>query len=471
MLFNSVDFLLFFPIVLLLYFITPHKYRWFLLLVASYYFYMCWKAEYIILIIISTIIDYTAAINIYIAATKAEKKGWLILSLLSNLGILISFKYLNFFNQNVQAVLDQFNIFYNIPVFDLLLPVGISFYTFQTMSYSIDVYKGDIEPEKHFGKFSLFVSFFPQLVAGPIERSSRLIPQFYEKFEFEHVRLRKGMILMFWGFFKKVVIADNVATYVDMVFNNVETADGLTSLLGSFFFTFQIYCDFSGYTDIAIGLAYILGFRLMDNFRRPYFSKSISEFWGRWHISLSSWFKDYVYIPLGGNRVGKSKHYFNLLLTFLVSGLWHGANWTFIVWGLIHGIILILESIFINVKGKRYTVFSMWLRWAITFSIVWIAWIFFRANSVSDALAVISNIFNPSKWSSVSLGIYVSDVYKYLGLITLLIFVELFDRKKRIVDRLSDSFGIVRWIFYVSLLLLILYFGAFNHNAFIYFQF
>ena len=317
MLFNSIHFVFFFPIIIMLYFATPYKWRWLLLLVASYYFYMCWKAEYAILIVGSTVIDYFASLQMEKEEEQSKRKKWLYLSLAVNLGVLFGFKYFNFFSSNVNAFFDSINLFYNVPTFDVLLPVGISFYTFQSLSYTIDVYNNKIKAEKHFGIFALYVSFFPQLVAGPIERATHLLPQFHQKFDFEYQRVVDGLKMMAWGFFLKLVIADRLAPMVNEVFNFPERAFGMTVLVGTIFFAFQIFCDFAGYSSIAIGAAKIMGYDLMQNFRRPYFSTSIREFWQRWHISLSSWFRDYVYIPLGGNRVVKWRWYYNLFITFL----------------------------------------------------------------------------------------------------------------------------------------------------------
>jgi alginate O-acetyltransferase complex protein AlgI len=341
-LFNSIEFLLFFPVVVAIYFATPQRYRWALLLAASYYFYASWKPEYLLLIIASTLVDYGCGLRMGSIAGKARRKKWLLVSLTSNLGLLFAFKYFNFFNESARAVFDRFNIFYDVPAFDLLLPVGISFYTFQTLSYSIDVYRGRQRPERHLGIFALYVSFFPQLVAGPIERSTHLLPQFFQPHRFEYDRVTSGLRLVLWGFFKKVVVADRLALYVNAVYNDPSAHTGPTILLATYFFAFQIYCDFSGYSDIAIGTARVMGYDLMQNFRRPYFARSISEFWSRWHISLSTWFRDYLYIPLGGNRVPRWRWYVNLFAVFLISGLWHGANWTFVVWGALHGTYLIV---------------------------------------------------------------------------------------------------------------------------------
>ena len=315
MLFNSLQFVVFFPIVIILYFIIPHNKRWILLLIASYYFYMCWKVDYIILIMISTLIDYVCSNKMSKINEKPKRKKWLLISIFSNLGILFGFKYFNFFSQNIQTLFDNYNIFFEMPFFNVLLPVGISFYTFQTLSYTIDVYNNKTTAQKHLGVFAVYVSFFPQLVAGPIERSNHLLPQFFKKHDFNYLRVKAGFQKMLWGFFKKIVIADNLAILVDGVYNNVDNYSGLTLIVATIFFTFQIYCDFSGYSDIAIGTAKVMGFELRENFKRPYFSKSIREFWQRWHITLSTWFRDYVYIPLGGNS---HKGYFVKVFFFLV---------------------------------------------------------------------------------------------------------------------------------------------------------
>ncbi|MEM7367614.1 MAG: MBOAT family protein [Bacteroidota bacterium] len=396
MLFNSLDFLIFFPIVVGLYYAMPARYRWLMLLGASYYFYMCWKAEYIILIVLSTLIDYGVSLKMSSIEEKKKRLPCLLISLCANLGLLFFFKYWTFFSSNTQAVLDQLNIFYDLPAFDLLLPVGISFYTFQTLSYSIDIYQGKIQPERHLGRFALYVSFFPQLVAGPIERASRLLPQFHQTFQFDYHRVVGGVQQMMWGMFKKVVIADRLAAYVTEIYALPAEENGLALLIATYFFAFQIYCDFSGYSDIAIGAARVLGYDLMDNFRTPYLAASVREFWARWHISLSTWFRDYVYIPLGGNRVRTGRWFANLMIVFVVSGFWHGANWTFIVWGALHGAYLIAE-----ILAKRWNLFHLnWLAPRLrrgvmiltTFHLTLLAWVFFRANNLQDAWTILSSI-------------------------------------------------------------------------------
>ncbi len=482
MLFNSFQFLIFFPIVVIIYFGIPHKYRWILLLAASYYFYMCWKAEYLLLIIASTLIDYFAGLQMGKTAVKEKRRIYLILSLFANLGLLFTFKYFNFVNDSLRFAFQYFNIMYHVPSLKVLLPVGISFYTFQTLSYTIDVYRGDREPERHLGIFALYVSFFPQLVAGPIERSTRLLPQFFEKMEFDYQRVKDGLLLMAWGFFKKVVIADWVAIFVNKVYNNPEFYPGLPSIVATYFFAFQIYCDFSGYSDIAIGAAQVMGYRLMLNFRRPYFSKSIGEFWKRWHISLSSWFRDYLYIPLGGNRVKQARMYLNIFIVFLVSGFWHGANWTFIIWGGLHGIYQLMSRWTVKLRARLHQILGLtripnvhrMIKIVITFHLVLFSWIFFRANSISDAFLIIGNLFtsfNVSTLFSVS-GFSAQHFALAVLSIVILIAVELFQRNHNIRQWLSAQPLVLRWVLYYGLIIYILLFGAYdNANEFIYFQF
>ncbi|MCD4696812.1 MAG: MBOAT family protein [Bacteroidales bacterium] len=480
MLFNSLEFIIFFPIVVAAYFAISPRFRWILLLLASYYFYMCWNYKYIVLIIFSTIVDYFAAKAMFRSKTKLYKRVFLIGSLLSNLGLLFFFKYFNFFGGNINAVFDRFNLFYDVPVYDFLLPVGISFYTFQTLSYTIDVYRGSREPENHIGKFALYVAFFPQLVAGPIERSSRLLPQFHKVYHFEYERVKNGIILMTWGFFKKVVIADRLAEYVNIVYNNPHDYGGFQNVIATFFFGSQIYCDFSGYSDIAIGSAMVLGYNLMTNFRRPYLSRSIREFWQRWHISLSTWFRDYLYIPLGGNRVVKWRWYYNLFITFVISGLWHGANWTFIIWGALHGIYLVIaivtikhrDSLAVKLGLDRFTWVNNFLNLAWTFVLVYFAWIFFRANSFYDALLIIGKIFDLGTYNhAVQLFNFRADFILSFILIGVLIIVEIWQEKYRLVEKLKTQPRIVKWLVFVVVVSSILVLGKWDENDFLYFQF
>lgn len=335
MLFNSFEFLLFFPIVCIIYFLLrDNRWRVPFLLVASYYFYMNWKPVYAVLILTSTVLTYACGLLVEKhAEDKRKKKIYLVASLIINFAILFFFKYYNFINESIFSVLEYAGLRWPVPNLDVLLPVGISFYTFQAVGYSIDVYRSTIKAERNFLTYALFVSFFPQLVAGPIERAKNLLPQFHEEHTFSYDNAVEGLKQMIWGFFMKLCVADVLAEYVNAVYNNVPQHNGTSMIIATIFFTFQIYCDFGGYSNIAIGAAKVMGFRLMDNFNRPYLSLNIKEFWKRWHISLSSWFMDYVYIPLGGNRVSYPRHLLNLAITFLVSGVWHGANWTFVLWG------------------------------------------------------------------------------------------------------------------------------------------
>ncbi len=481
MLFNSLQFLFFFPVVIAAYFIINPRFRWILLLLASYYFYMCWDYRYIVLILASTIVDYFTGILIFRTQSQRVKKSFLILSLFTNLGLLFFFKYFNFFGENLNLLFDRFNIFAEVPVYDYLLPVGISFYTFQTLSYTIDIYRGKQIPEYHFGRFALFVSFFPQLVAGPIERSVNLLPQFREQFSFDYKRIRDGLLLMCWGFFKKVVIADRLAEYVNTVYSTPDIYGGLQNVIATFFFSFQIYCDFSGYSDIAIGTAMIMGYRLMTNFRRPYLAANIREFWQRWHISLSTWFRDYVYIPLGGKRVGKWRWQMNLFITFTVSGLWHGAEWTFIIWGALHGFYLTF-SIWTHNWHKKFNSFTRldsnpnMLRVAqafTTFVLVYFSWIFFRANNTQDAFLIISNIFDASFFDQ-SLNLFRFPIDMHISLVSILVLftVEVLEEKYNIYRRIRLSkYSIVKWILLIIIIFAILILGIWAEVDFLYFQF
>lgn len=482
MLFNSIEFVFFFPIVVIAFFAIPHRFRWTLLLAASYYFYAAWRPEYLILIIASTLVDYAAALRMGACDTKRGRRWWLWLSLLSNLGLLFTFKYFNFFNGQLAGLFEFLEVPYRIPELDVLLPVGISFYTFQTLSYTIDVYRGARSPERHLGYFAVYVSFFPQLVAGPIERSRRLLPQFFEKKSFDAARVISGLKLMAWGFFKKLVIADRLAAFVDTVYNNPDGYTGVAVILATVCFAYQIYCDFSGYSDIAIGAAQVMGYDLMTNFKRPYFARSIREFWQRWHISLSTWFRDYLYVPLGGNRTTKWRWYTNLMITFVVSGLWHGANWTFLMWGFLHGFYLFF-SIITNRHREWLARVSRLDKWpalhklikiAIVFVLVNFAWIFFRANSISDAFLIIRNMF----YLDLSVLIIPSpgEVHlEYLIALLSIIFLEtaqiVQERKGSVRSFLERQPIWLRWAAYYWLLLMIILLGKFHSVTFIYFQF
>ncbi len=478
--FNSIQYFTFFLVVISIYFLLSHKYRWILLLCASYYFYMCWRVEYILLILGSTVVDYFAAIQMGKTTSASKRKIYLFLSLFINIGLLFSFKYFNFFNDSLRGVFNHYNIFYGVPAFNVMLPVGISFYTFQTLSYSIDVYKGEKEPEKHFGIFALYVAFFPQLVAGPIERSTRLLPQFLEKFSFDFVRVVDGCKRILWGLFKKVVIADRLAILVNHVYNSADDFTGIPLIIATYFFTFQIYCDFSGYSDIAIGTSQVMGFKLMENFKSPYLSSSVSEFWKRWHISLSSWFRDYLYIPLGGNRKGKWRWYYNLFIVFIVSGLWHGANWTFIIWGALHGIYLLFTIWTKNIRSKTFSLIGLkenslalkFLSVFITFNLVAFAWIFFRANSVSDAFFICTNLFTGLNLNT-SFNLGTGHVSLLLSALSILFLI--FTDTTQLFSKSSIPFKsrrmMYQFVFYNMVIFGILLFGIKVGPKFIYFQF
>ncbi|GHV91063.1 alginate O-acetyltransferase [Spirochaetia bacterium] len=400
--FNSWQFLVFFPVIVVLYFIVTARVRknalsQLLLLVASLFFYMCWNPVYLCLILFSVAVTWTSGI-LMDGRSMRRKKLILASSLILNLAVLFFFKYYNFFAGTVNSLFGQSGARATLPALNVLLPVGISFYTFQALGYSIDVYRGTVKAERNFLSYALFVTFFPQLVAGPIERTGNLLPQFKADHHFDYDRVTSGLKLAAWGMFKKVVIADRLAVYVNGVYGNPGVYPASALLLATFFFAFQIYCDFSGYSDIAIGTARVLGFNLMTNFRKPYFSQSITEFWRRWHISLSTWLKDYLYIPLGGNRKGPGRQKLNLLITFLISGLWHGAAWHFVFWGLLHGLFQIIErSIPKRVNAALNKVPPV--RVCITFLLVCFAWVFFRAGSVSDAFLIVRKFASlPVEW-------------------------------------------------------------------------
>ncbi|MEX1307254.1 MAG: MBOAT family O-acyltransferase [Eubacteriales bacterium] len=489
MLFNSFEFLIFFPIVALLYFILPHKYRWVLLLAASYYFYMAWKPGYILLIIFSTVVDYFASIWMAKQTDKRKRKVFLLISLFTNLGLLFIFKYFNFFNGAFFALFSQLNIPYNVPQFNLLLPMGISFYTFQTLSYTIDVYRGKREPETHFGIFALYVSFFPQLVAGPIERSDRLLPQFYQKHTFDFENMSDGLKRMAWGFFKKIVIADRLATLVDTVYANPGQFNGISFIAVALLFPIQLYCDFSGYSDIAIGSAKVMGFNLMENFKRPLFSKSVTEFWRRWHISLSSWFKDYLYIPLGGNRKGTFRTYLNLFITFVVSGLWHGADWGFVLWGALQGLVIGLERATQNIRAR----ISEWLKldrapfllklFQVSYTTLMFAFgfILFRSRTVTKAHYILKGIVSitpdmltvsalKTAMGSMGLG-RVEFVFAMISVFVLWV-VEMTERKVPLFSHDSKTPTVLKWALGLALVFSIILFGVFdNAIKFVYFQF
>lgn len=399
MLFNSAHFVVFFPLVVAAFFLFPRRLQWLVLILASAYFYMAFVPWYILILIFLIVSDYFLGLLIENRAGK-ERKLFLIFSIVANIGTLFIFKYFNFFNANIVAFADWIGWNYSIESLSLILPIGLSFHVFQSLSYVIEVYRGKQKAERHLGIYALYVLFFPQLVAGPIERPQNLLHQFHEPKRFDLEKVKEGLTLMLWGFFKKLVIADPVALVVDQVYGDPYAMEPAALLIAAVLFSYQIYCDFSGYSDIARGAAKVMGFDLMLNFNRPYASRSISEFWRRWHISLSSWIKDYVYIPLGGNRVSSGRHAHNLLLTFLLCGLWHGANWTFVIWGGIHGVYLVVGHISAPIRDRlahwmrlgKETFLRKMFSTLTVFLLVCISWVFFRIASIHEALFVIKSL-------------------------------------------------------------------------------
>lgn len=474
--FNSIEYALFLPIVFGVYWRLQHKYRWIILLISSYYFYMSWNPKYVTLILYTTIVSYAAAILLEKNDNKNIRKCILGGVLISCLGVLFFFKYFNFISESLVNLSGFFSIKLHPITLDLLLPVGISFYTFQTLSYVIDVYRGDVKPEHNLGIYATFIVFFPQLVAGPIERTTNLLPQIKSEKKFDYELAMYGARQILWGLFKKVAVADVVAVYVDKAYSDLSQCSGMDLWVAVFLFTIQIYCDFSGYSEIAIGSAKLLGINLISNFKSPYFALSVKEFWSRWHISLSTWFRDYVYIPLGGNRCSKLKNYINLIVTFLVSGLWHGANWTFVIWGGIHGLAQVIEKIMKlerREKGRIQKLFS----WICVFVFCNVAWVFFRADNLSDALFIISNLFGRlldvktftysniglDRWNILYMGIVISivGVYDYLSM------------KKDIIEIIKNRNIFIRLLLEYALVILIGYalINSTGENSFVYFQF
>jgi D-alanyl-lipoteichoic acid acyltransferase DltB (MBOAT superfamily) len=484
MLFNSLQFLIFFPVVTVLFFLLPHRWRWLHLLIASCVFYTAFIPVYILVLFATIIIDYIAGIYIEKAQGKQRKK-YLIISIISNVGVLAIFKYYNFFIENVNTLLSGFTMVDDpLPYLSIILPIGLSFHTFQAMSYTIEVYRGNQKAEKHFGIYALYVMFYPQLVAGPIERPQNMLHQFHERKYFSYDNLIEGMKLITWGLFKKVVIADRLSLLVNEVYNNPSEYQGLTFVVATIFFAFQIYCDFSGYSSIALGSAKVMGFTLMQNFNMPYLATSVREFWQRWHISLSTWFRDYLYIPLGGSKVGKWRWYYNLFITFLVSGIWHGANWTYIIWGGLHGLYIISEQILVSIPIRLNKIFE-WMPMAMiavlkrfwVFVLVSFAWIFFRANSLHDATVIINSILDFDQYNLKQLSlqlvpeskhtVYTVDILLSWWWIVFLVVTE-FMINKYPFQHVARP---VRWAVYIAGILILLVLGVYDNNQFIYFQF
>lgn len=481
MLFNSTQFLVFFPVVVVLYYLLPQRLKKYWLLVASYYFYMCWNARYALLLLFSTTVTYLSG-RLMVIKQGRYKKLVVTISFVLNLGILFFFKYFNFVFTSIEVVANRLGIAFTPPRLDLLLPVGISFYIFQALSYTMDIYREKLEVEKNFFTYALYVSFFPQLVAGPIERSTSLLPQLRSTppprgGALETAHITQGLQLMLWGFFEKIVIADTAAGIVDCVYNNFETMNGLQIIGATMLFAFQIYCDFGGYSHIAIGAAQVLGFQLMDNFRQPYFSISVKEFWRRWHISLSTWFKDYLYIPLGGNRLGKLRSKCNILIVFLLSGLWHGASWNYVVWGGLNGLFQLGGQ---PEKGQENGV-KKYLSMLVTFCLVDFTWLFFRAPGFRYGCRMLQRIWTlPQSWSVkenlVQMGFTKTNL-AVLAIALLILFVVdiLHENKVRIRDRLAAAPAWIRWGVYLAacemiLLEIVIRYGQ-PATAFLYFQF
>ncbi len=481
--FNSIEYLIFLPIVFVLHFWLEHKYRWILLLIASCIFYMSWNWHYMGILLVSTLTDYFCAIEISKTEDEVIKKRYLLISLVINLGLLFVFKYFNFFMDSIEYTLQSLKFNHELPYSRLLLPVGISFYTFQALSYTIDVYRGVKKAETNLGIFLLYITFFPQLVAGPIERSTRLMRQFYIKQKLRYENISQGMRQMLWGFLKKVVIADYLAIYVNQVYNHPADYNGGSLLLASVFFSFQIYCDFSGYSDIAIGTARLFGIDLMKNFNAPYLARSVREFWKRWHISLSTWFKDYLYIPLGGNKVSNSLWYRNILIVFLVSGIWHGANWTFVLWGLAHGILLVLEAMTVQLRHGFYQITHLnksgfilkTIKTITCFSFISFTWVLFRANNFNDLCLIFNKIvgsFGVNKTaSSLISNVESFDIGFALSTIAILFTIELLHSKFNLAQFFGKLNIGLRWSVYAASVVLILLCCKSGNQEFIYFQF
>lgn len=484
MLFNSVDFILFFGATAWLHFVVPRRFGWVPLLAASYLFYMSWKVEFALLLLASTVVNYVGALRMAALPDKAGRKKYLLACLVFNIGLLGVFKYFDFFSRSLSQLLSAGDIPLDPPLLGLLLPVGISFFTFQVTGYVIDVYAGRVPAERHPGRFALFVAFWPQLLAGPINRAARLMPQFLEAHAFEYRRVVDGLQRMLWGLFKKSVVADSLALHVNQVFGQAGELHGLPVIFGVIFYTIQIYCDFSGYTDVALGAAQVMGFTLAENFDRPYFARSVRDFWQRWHISLSTWFRDYVYFPLGGNRVAAWRWHGNILITFLLSGLWHGAGWTFVIWGGLHGVILVLENmsggfqkklagLLAPAQGSRL---NAAIQVGVTMTLVSLAWVFFRADSAGQAVTVIASMLpvdaegHFSGWNPAILGL--RTFLFHLLLVLFLLGVELVGQPGVVRGRVALWPLPARWSVYAAGVWAVGIATAFGvHQEFIYFQF
>lgn len=485
MLFNSAEFLIFFPIVVLIYFLVPHKYRYIWIFLTSYFFYMCWNPIYSLLLLGVTFLTYFSALFIGKANLHSKKK-LLIITVATGIILLAVFKYALFIGKTIASALKIIHINADIPAVSIVIPVGISFYLFQSLGYVIDVYKGKIKAERNFILYAAYISFFPQLVAGPIERAEKLLPQFYEQHKFEYDRVKNNLLLMLWGFFMKIVVADRIAIFVDTVYDNYTVYDGWLLILATLLFAFQIYCDFAGYSIIAKGAAGVMGFELMDNFSSPYCAVSVKEFWARWHISLTSWFRDYVYIPLGGNRKGTFRKYINTLVVFLLSGLWHGPSWSFVLWGFLNGTYIVAEDIIKKFTGTLRICLPRVIKRIfgviITFILVDFSWIFFRAPGLNSAVSILKGMLTFNHANALrdnTIHFYIMEIHTFRFMIfsiAVLLIVDIFHYCGfHFRSYISQKNIIFRWLFYWLLIMIILIFGIwgpqFDKSAFIYFQF
>lgn len=487
MLFNSAEFLIFFPIVVLCYYLIPHKLRYIWIFITSYFFYMCWNPVYSLLLLGTTALTYLAAIGL---EKKSRSKLILTLTVVICVVLLGIFKYSLYITKTLEGILSIAHLNVSFPAFSIVIPVGISFYLFQSMGYVIDVYRGKVKAERNFILYAAYISFFPQLVAGPIERADKLLVQFYEKHSFDYEKVKRNLLLMLWGFFMKIVVADRIAIFVDKVYDNYETFGGWLLILATVFFAFQIYCDFAGYSLIAKGAAGVMGFELMDNFKSPYCACGIREFWARWHISLTSWFRDYVYIPLGGNRKGKLRKYINTMIVFLLSGLWHGPSWSFVFWGGLNGGFIVLEEIVGNIRTKLVNKIGFELPailrkvfgTVITFVMADFAWIFFRASGLKNAVNIIRSMLtfeNANALFDNTINYSIMDLKNFGMIIVGIVILFIVDIShnhdihfRDIIER--QKLGI-RWAIYIFMIMSVLIFGVwgpgFEKAAFIYFQF
>lgn len=480
MVFNSLSFIIFLPVVFSLHWALPKRFRWVLLLAASYWFYMSWNAKYVVLILLTTFVSYSCGLLFERVHSRHVRRALLGFAFVVCLGMVFLFKYFNFLSGVVVSALNAMALPVHPVTLKLLLPVGISFYTFQTLSYVADVYSGRVRAERHFGKFALFISFFPQLVAGPIERTSNLLPQLARPRDFDYALAAQGVRLILWGFFKKVFVADTLAGYVDRVYAAADIYSGGSHVFAAVAFAVQIYCDFSGYSDIAIGSARLFGVKLCINFRSPYLAATLSDFWKRWHISLSSWFRDYVYIPLGGNRCSKVRNAVNLLITFLASGLWHGANWTFVVWGGLHGIAQVVESFLIPKRLWSFPGYRLFHR-ALIFGFCIITWVFFRAQSIDESVRILGKIFRALTQPAYQATLMIREQHlvapvlvRIALLLGILIVYDIVSLRTDIPTTLARLHPAGRWCVYILAISLMIHsflkFGVLS-SSFIYFQF